>query len=218
MVRQLVMVALAAAAACAPGARVGEPQASQLLAARLDEEIVRRGAVPWSDRLLSWDDFAGKAPVDPGDRGAQTAYTIFHAVQCTGERFEFRVVAAMVPQDSWVVPSVRSDVALSARTLRHEQTHFDLSEVHARRLRRHFSELYSPCGRSTAELDTLAGRFMKDEAEAQQRYDSETRHGRSADPQRAWDADVARQLLSLDRFGDVKMRAPDSRSMKRIGR
>jgi hypothetical protein len=216
VVRLLIVPALAAAVACAPGGRIGAP-AAEPLAARLDEEIARRGAVPWSDRLLSWEDFSGKAPVDPGDRGAQTAYTIFHAVQCSGERFEFRVVAAMLPQESWVVPAVRRDPALSSRTLRHEQTHFDLSEVHARRLRQHFVGLSRPCARTTSELDTLAGRFMKDEAEAQRRYDSETRHGRSQDPQRDWNADVARQLLSLDQFGDGKMRAPDD-AVKRMRR
>ena len=205
-VRRVLAVGMLAVVACAPVARVDGP-AGSALSARLDEEIARRGAVPWSDRLLGWDDFAGKAPGDPGDRGAQTAYTIYHAVQCTGDRFEFRVVAAMLPEDSWVAPAVRGDAALSARTLRHEQTHFDLTEVHARRLRRHFVELYRPCTRSTAELDTLAGRFLNDESDAQQRYDTETRYGRAQDPQRAWDADVARQLLSLNRFVDVNTRA-----------
>ena len=205
--RYLFVVTLVTAIGCAPGAGIEQP-ASSALSAPIDREVARRGAVPWSDRLLTWDDFRAAAPADRGDRGAQTAYTVFHAAQCTGDRFEFRVLAAMIPDQSWVAPPVRKDSALSARTLRHEQTHFDLTEVHARRLRRYFAELYSPCTRGTAELDALAGRFMDEESQAQRRYDNETRYGRDAEPQRAWDADVARQLRALDRFGEAKMLRP----------
>jgi hypothetical protein len=212
-VRYLSVVVVPILVACAPGASIDRPASSQL-ASRLDQEIASRGAVPWSDRPLSWDDYRGSAPADPGDRGALTAYTILHAAQCTGERFEFRVIAAMLPEASWVAPAVRKDQALSARTLRHEQTHFDLTEVHARRLRRYFAELYSPCTRTTAELDTLAGRFMKEEAEAQRRYDTETRYGRSAEPQRGWDAEVARQLRLLGRFGEARLVRPSAEALR----
>ena len=168
----------------------------------VDRDIRAQGGMPWSDSPLSWGEFRGPAPATPGDRGAETAYTLFHAVRCTGVRFEFRVVSALVPAKSWVSSAVLRDSRLSARTLRHEQTHFDLSEVHARRLRRHFAQLSRPCARTEAELGSLAARFLQDEAAAQQRYDRETSHGRLGDRQLGWDADVAKQLLMLAKFAD----------------
>ena len=205
--RTLITLTVALAAGCVSGTGIRPAPAAPEIA-MLDQDVARRGAVPWSDDLLSWEDFKGPAPERRGNRAAETAYTILHAAQCTGTRFEFRVIAAMLPDQSWVAANVRQDPALAPRTLRHEQTHFDLAEVHARRLRRHFSGLYNPCGRSTGDLDTLAGQFMREETEAQLRYDDETSHGRLDQPQRGWDADVARQLLALEAFGDRARRPP----------
>ena len=169
----------------------------------LSREIAAMGGIPWSERPLAWAFFKAPAPPTTGDRGAETAYSLLHAVRCTGARFEFRVVTALLPGKSWVAPAVLQDPALSARTLQHEQTHFDLSEVHARRLRQYFAGLLQPCSRATeANFDELAVPFLQAETAAQHRYDDETRNGRLVERQRAWDADIARQLLSLARFGD----------------
>ena len=102
----------------------------------------------------------------------------------------------MLPGDSWVKRSVLESQADNARTLKHEQTHFDLSEVHARKMRRYFTGLYEPCLRSNEDLAALADGLVKAEAAEQHRYDEETRNGRRTDRQQAWDADVAARLAS----------------------
>jgi hypothetical protein len=189
------------AAACASAGTSTRP-APETLAQSLSREVAAIGGIPWSDRPLSWDLFKGPVPAAAGDRGAETAYSLFHAVRCTGARFEFRVVTAMLPAKSWVAPQVVQDAALSTRTLQHEQSHFDLSEVHARRLRRHFSGLLQPCSRTDEDFDELAAPFLQQEAAAHRRYDDETGNGRQVERQRSWDADIARQLLSLAQYGD----------------
>ena len=157
-------------------------------------------ALGWSaTRRLSWTDFQGIAPAR-GDESALTAYSLFHGATCTGKAFEFRVVAAFLPRQSWVRPAVLANPATSSRTLRHEQTHFDLSEVHARRMRRYFAELFEPCMKTAEELGALAQRFVREEAAAQRRYDEETNHGRVARKQTEWDTEVGRQLASLGKF------------------
>ena len=93
-----------------------------------------------------------------------------------------------------------ANAAQSSRTLRHEQTHFDLSEVHARRMRRYFSELFEPCVKTAEELGVLAERFVREEAAAQRRYDEETSHGRVTKKQTEWETEVGRQLASLGKF------------------
>ena len=171
------------------------------MVAAVDRELARHDAVPWSaSRRLSWDDFRGIPPASDPERAAETAYSLFHALGCRGKTFQFRVVAAVLPRQSWVRPAILANPAQNSRTLRHEQTHFDLSEVHARRMRRYFSELREPCLKSEPELAAQSDRLIREEATAQRRYDEETNHGRNVQRQSSWDADVARQVASLDRF------------------
>ena len=163
-------------------------------------QMASHDAVAWSAaRRLSWTDFQGIAPTR-GDESALTAYSLFHGATCTGRTFEFKVMAGFLPRQSWVRPAVLANPTTSSRTLRHEQTHFDLSEVHARRMRRYFAELFEPCMKTTEELGSLAQRFVREEGAAQRKYDEETSHGRVPKKQAEWDAEVGRQLASLGKF------------------
>jgi hypothetical protein len=184
--------------ACAPAA--GTASATVSLDRQIQGDMAARDAVPWSaGRRLRWSDFASSAP-KAGDEGALTAYSIFYGVRCAGETFEFRAVAGFLPHESWVRPDVVADRAVSERTLRHEQTHFDLTEIFARRLRKAFSDLYEPCRRADTDLDGLASQYLRAERTEQQRYDEETHHGLAAAEQTTWDRKTAADLVSLGKF------------------
>jgi hypothetical protein len=150
-------------------------------------------AFGWSTRRLTWDDFQGDPPAD-GSEGAVTAYTLYSAWKCRGDAFEFRVVAGFRPRQSWVKAIVLRDSVQRRTVLVHEQTHFDLAEVHARLMRRTFRELERPCRQSDGELSALAQRLGQAEKAEQRRYDAETKHGLSASQQAAWSGAVARRL------------------------
>jgi uncharacterized protein DUF922 len=193
----LGMGVVAVAMGCAPGAARSPADA---LPATLRNQMAAHDALGWSaTRRLSWSDFQGIAPTR-ADASALTAYSLFHGATCTGKAFEFRVIAAFLPRQSWVLPAVLANPTTSGRTLRHEQTHFDLVEVHARRMRRYFAELFEPCMKTAEELGVLAQRFVREEAAAQRKYDEETNHGRVTRKQAEWDAEVGRQLASLGKF------------------
>jgi predicted secreted Zn-dependent protease len=104
------------------------------------------------------------------------------------------VIAGFRPRQSWVKALVLNDSTQRGTLLRHEQTHFDLAEVHARRMRRAFEDLARPCAKTDAELSALAPRLAQEEKAEQRRYDAETDHGLLADQQAAWSRDVARRL------------------------
>lgn len=150
-------------------------------------------AFAWSARRLSWDDFQGSPPAE-GSEGAKTSYTLYSAWKCRGEVFEFRVIAGFRPRQSWVKALVLNDSTQRGSILRHEQTHFDLAEVHARRMRLALGDLARPCAKTDAELNALAQRLVQEEKAEQRRYDAETNHGLLADQQAAWSRDVARRL------------------------
>lgn len=194
------VAAIVVAAGCA-ATSLGRATREPTLTQTIDAQIARDDAIVWTARRpLTWADFKGEPPDDAGVVAARTNYTIIDGVQCAGRKFEYRVVAAFRTRDSWVRHAILRTPADSARALRHEQTHFDLSEVHARRLRRYFAELMAPCDISSSDLSAAANRMERDEKAAQARYDEETDNGRNAAQQARWDKEVDSQLLALAKF------------------
>ena len=158
-------------------------------------------SVPWSRTFpLSWSDFKGPAP-SGGIEGARTVYELNYEWQCRGTAFQYVVTAEFLPARSWVKPTVVVDPAESARVLGHEQTHFNVTEVFARRMRRYFSELYNPCAQTEEVLRTAVDRYVSDEAAMQKRYDDDTRYGLDVARQRIWERDVLGMLKELEKFG-----------------
>lgn len=187
-----VMAAGAALSAASP--RIATPaiqtQATPVVAVPL----------PWSaTQLLSWSDFQGPPPAD-GDENARTVYNLSFESRCRGEQFTYKVTALFFPADSWVKPQVLADGVEKVRVLEHEQTHFNLTEVYARRMRRYFAGLYNPCGQTEAAINGAVDRFAREEGEAQQRYETETNHGLISNRQLAWNRDVNEMLTSLTAF------------------
>ena len=162
----------------------------------LREDLAADSAFPWSAaRRLRWSDFRGRPP-GGGEEGAKTAYALFYAWKCRGQAFEFRVIAAFRPRESWVKAVIVNDHAQSSSALGHEQTHFDLTEQHAQRMRQYFNALPDACRKTDRELTALARRLLQEEKEEQRRYDAETGHGLRAAQQATWSREVARRLRS----------------------
>ena len=178
------------AAALAPKAR------SPALDDVLREDLTADSAFPWSAaRRLRWSDFRGQPPPPGrGEEAAKTGYALFYAWKCRGEAFDFRVIAAFRPRQSWVKAVIMNDTAQNRSALGHEQTHFDLAEIHARKMRQSFNALPDACRKSDRELDALARRLLQEEKTEQQRYDAETEHGLRAAQQATWSREVARRL------------------------
>jgi hypothetical protein len=199
MPRLLIVLAALVTASCLASVPSRAP-AGPSLTESINGRVKEMGAFPWGlKRPLVWTDFKGDPPRE-SPAAAETAYTLLHGVRCTGSTFEYRVVAAFRPDHSWVRPEILKRPTDSARALRHEQTHFDLTELHARRLRRYFMELVAPCKSSQGDLSQVAERYVRDEANAQAQYDRETDHGRKPAEQIRWDKDVDSQLFSTSKF------------------
>jgi hypothetical protein len=190
----LVALLIIPPAACATA---GAGRASPPIDATIQRRIAESGGVAWNGgRPLTWADFRGAAPAE-GVEGAQTHYNLLFGLGCVGSAVHFEVAALFLPDESWVKPTVLVDPLERLRTLRHEQTHFDVTEVFARRLRRFFATAYDPCGRRLEETQAGAERYVGGETDTQRRYDDETRHGLDASHQALWDRDVSGWLDEL---------------------
>jgi hypothetical protein len=153
--------------------------------------------IEWSaTRRLAWSDFLGR-PNLATEAVAMTGYEISFDATCEGAVFTFEVVNRFMPDRSWVKAGLLMRGVEARRTLQHEQSHFDLGEVHTRELRRTLLELPSPCSRTERERQEVVAHAMRRDAETQRRYDVETEFGMNPARQGEWDTRVARQLTGL---------------------
>ena len=156
------------------------------------------GSFVWSPtRALTWSDFRGR-PNLMSPAMATTSYVIAYEAKCVGSDFSFSVESRFLPTQSWVKTEHILD-RTSDRTLNHERTHFDLSEVQARKARRGLAALASPCDLPDDERDQLIGAVPQDDAETQAQYDRETMNGSLHDQQASWDDQVRQWLRELPR-------------------
>jgi hypothetical protein len=168
-------------------------------AATLDGRQATSGAtlIEWTnERKLGWQDFAMKPPRQSGDDCH--SWVGFDAEWvCEASGFMFHVRTTFDPNQSWVKPQSR-DPAL----LRHEQTHFDLTELSARQLRKRLSDLDQPC-RSflmTQEIDRAITEYRQVWEQDQKLYDKETVYGTNPVRQRLWEERTRQRLQELESF------------------
>jgi hypothetical protein len=160
------------------------------------------------DRPLTIRDFKGKVP----PRASETSLSwvaVEASWECEGGTATSRVRAVFDPNRSWWreinqnLWSRADDPPLAGARddggrglLAHEQLHFDLTELWARRIRAALEKLPDAC-RSPGTLRALEGaidQMEHDWQDEQKRFDAETGHGLDAPRQKTWAARIAKAL------------------------
>jgi len=155
--------------------------------------------IPWSaDRKLTWADFRAKAPGRLS--GAQSVLGYSYALGCRSGALEATFTAVFYPNESWVAARISTSGLASPIGLRHEQLHFNLKELHARRMRRHFREIATPCPVSDETLDAMVAPLMRAENAEQQKFDQASNNGERVDVLEEWERRVAGELTALAAF------------------
>ena len=184
--------------------------ASILLAVTLAADAVAAAQDPpaaeeiivWSAaRKLDWKDFKHTPPTGTLG-GALSAISHDYAAGCRDQALQVRVRTIFMPRQSWVTYRIASSGLASRVGLVHEQIHFDLAEVYARRIRKMFRELRNPCPRSDAELMGMAERVIQDHWAVQRRYDLETENGQVERRQNDWERKIASELNALAEYAE----------------
>ena len=144
------------------------------------------------DILLDWADFQG-TPDKNSIVAATTASGIsyqFSAHERDGYyEVEYEVETSFYPMQSWYRPHMCDDLVLS-----HEQLHFDISEVFARKMRNkidstRFTENVK------REVRDIYKEIIRELAEFQDRYDRETDFSRNREAQLRWNRQI-KELLN----------------------
>lgn len=138
---------------------------------------------------LAWMDFKGKP--GPASRHLATTFSgIAYTYRLSNKAITYKVVAFFDRNKSWKKPAVTDEI------LRHEQGHFDITQIFARKLEKEFANLAAPHKITGKQLEVIAEKIIKDKNACQQLYDTETGFGRKLMEQQRWEKLIASQLTS----------------------
>ena len=174
--------------------------------------------IEWSsERRLTRDDFKGRVPINAGN-ASLSWLNIDASWGCESGELVASARATFDPSRSWWraaqgsiwpgagerasgVSRTHIDVRRSAmqrdiQLLEHEQLHFDLAEVAARRIRKKFEESKNVCSEpgGTEDFQGFIAEVDREFQEEQLRYDRETAHGINASAQDHWRRRIRQQL------------------------
>ncbi len=151
--------------------------------------------IVWSkSRKLTWNDFQGKISNDKThevinvykeseEDAARSRVAIALYYQCDGSKANHTVRAEFEKNNSWYYPKHNTDAVLS-----HEQLHFDITELYARKLRAKLASLKNPCDKSS--VGTVYQANENAFVEFMKQYDIETSHGVNKQKQSEWEAKI----------------------------
>lgn len=148
----------------------------------------------WNEnQKLKWSDFQGK-PIPNIAEKAMTASSVEYSYSATGAEFKYEVLCKFFPKLSWKVED-----QLNAYMLQHEQTHFDITELYARLMRKRLSEEIKVANDIT-KISKIGVEITTQWKQEQNKYDSETEHSIDTEKQAEWNESIQKRLDALNSF------------------
>jgi predicted secreted Zn-dependent protease len=151
--------------------------------------------IDWSaDRKLTWDDF--KAPPDKSSPNAALTNTAIKIdFSYNNELFKYHIRCQFDKRNSW--GRVKNEYILS-----HEQGHFDIAEIYARRLNKTLKD-YQPRPESLSkDINSVYQEIMHQYHDRQTSYDEETRFSIDSQKQSEWLKKIRDELNQLRDYAD----------------
>lgn len=149
---------------------------------RVDPNVLQ-----WNEnRRLNWSDFETKK--HKTSISALTASGIEYYYDCQSGVLTVDIKAIFIPEQSWVRYNSKNDYILA-----HEQLHFDITELHARKFRKRVKESRIDCS-NLKDLDILANKVLSEWKQTQNRYDRESVHSNDEEKQNYWSKKIQKEL------------------------
>jgi hypothetical protein len=156
-------------------------------------------ALTWAEHpRLSWNDFHGRARRNTGEPSAVTATGFRVQLECREGTLDIHVEAEFYGNSSWV-----KEARKSVELLRHEQVHFDITELYARKLRKAIREARIGCEddrRAEAAGKKIFEQLDREWEREEKEYDAETRDGTDLVRQKEMSEMIASELAELSGF------------------
>jgi len=153
----------------------------------------------WSnDYRLTWDDFAGQPHFEKLDVSAITSSGIIHYEGCENDMLTCKVQAYFEKKESWVKDEAKTEYHLA-----HEQIHFDITELHTRKLRKALVDRQFKCEEKES-FEAFVTAYIENWKNDQQTYDLLTHHSVDRKVQRAWYYKINMELSLLEDYAEEK--------------
>lgn len=160
----------------------------------------KNDSICWNESVkLKWSDFKGKP------RNIKAAYadmkaSAFTYTNITASGFikddlpEFKILCRFIKSQSWVADTTLVGIK------QHEQLHFDIAELHARKIRKGIADLKKKKEKDINVYSKLIDKLLDDLQEKNKEFDLKTVHGTVADKEKAWEKDIAKEMDGLKEF------------------
>ena len=149
-------------------------------------------AILWNpEQRLTWANFKAEPPKN-SEIAATTASGLSYQFSTTEKNgkyeLDYIVSTYFYPDRSWYQANICDEVILS-----HEQLHFDISELYARKMRK-IMDNTTFTKNVKAEVKAIYREINKELAEFQQVYDRETNYSRNIEQQLSWNEKIKEAL------------------------
>jgi hypothetical protein len=135
--------------------------------------------IPWlDDHRLSWEDFQGE-PRKNTDAVASTSTSLGIAYQVKNSTLSYQITCKFSRIKSWGL--VKTDYILA-----HEQGHFDITELFARKLHQELQDYRFNKRTFRKDVNDIYQRIVKEKEAFQAAYDGQTDHSRNRRQQMQW--------------------------------
>lgn len=150
----------------------------------------------WNEnQKLTWEDFRGK-PIPSASFVASTNtginFQYSYSLKNDEVTVEYSVASFFYPDKSWFQPG-----KVNQHILNHEQAHFDISELHARMLRKNLAgKKFSK--RIKSEIEGIYKQIEQKRRAMQVKFDAETDHSRNEAKEIIWEKQIAKQIANYE--------------------
>lgn len=145
-------------------------------------------------RKLTWDDYKGN-PNPESDAAASTTTLLAIEYKISSNGFRYKIDSRFSKTRSWGIH--KTDYILS-----HEQGHFDIAEIYARKLNMKMSEYKFNTKTYQKDLKKIYQDILDEKEEVQNAYDGETRHSINKAKQAEWLKIIAKMLEEYEDYAD----------------
>jgi predicted secreted Zn-dependent protease len=153
--------------------------------------------IDWhADRKLTWADFQA-APVKDSPNAALTSTTITVELGYTRDTLTYHIRCQFDKSKSWV--SIKNDYILS-----HEQGHFDIAEIYARRFSRELRTQKIRSSNFKKDFDKMYAGIMRQQHARQLDYDAETNYSINKRKQEEWLKKIEEELKALEPYANYR--------------
>jgi len=168
---------------------IGNSQEKPVPSPNLEETL------EWSpSRKLSWADYWA-SPDPNSDAAASTTTYLTISYNITSSDFSYKIESKFSKSRSW-------GLYKTAYILSHEQGHFDIAEVFARKLYKKMLDYKFDRKNYQKDLKKIYQDILDEKKEMQEKYDEETNHSINKDKQAEWLKKIQALLIEYEDYAD----------------